>query len=176
MSRASRRWQRHLSMSTEPNQSEIWASCPRGTLRGYARRVQSGRRHRLIARTAVAGLVVVCVAGLANWAVDDWLGGREYHFGGIACHKVRANLDAYFANTLPPDVSERIDAHLRQCPDCQELMRNMKAMHVSLLHLPPSQCSCPRCTPPTFDRGAMAGRWVDEANSIDSRFALAESP
>lgn len=71
---------------------------------------------------------------------------QENHFGGIACHEVREQIDAYVAGALPQDVKSRIDAHLRQCALCQKMMRDMPAMQAAVW--PPStlpECECPEC-------------------------------
>lgn len=113
-------------MANGSQDRDNWQECPAGTLQNYARRYKRNQRIQGLARTASAAGVVLAFVGLTWWSVGRWTGEQEYHFGGIACSDVQANIQAYAMGSLPEETTKRIRAHLGECPVCQEMMRRMQ--------------------------------------------------
>lgn len=127
-------------MNAESNRTDVWSPCTPGTLKEFRRSALSRRRWRNLTVTSSAVALVICVAALAVWT-----GPREYYYGGIACRDVRANIGAYAGGDLPDETIEKIRTHLRQCPNCSELMKKMR--HRSELDRSGQAfgCLCPHC-------------------------------
>ncbi|MGD9856464.1 MAG: zf-HC2 domain-containing protein [Planctomycetaceae bacterium] len=113
-------------MANGSQQRDDWQECPPGTLQGYARRYKRSQQTQGLARASGAAAVVLAFAGLTWWSAGRWSGEREYHFGGIACSAVQSNIAAYAMGSLPEETTERIRAHLSECPVCQEMLRRMQ--------------------------------------------------
>lgn len=132
-------------MNQDSNRTESWTPCAPGELQSFGQRAKAHSRLRGITRAAGAAVILLCVGGVTVWSVSRLTGDREYYFGGIACHEVRANLEAYAMGTLSDELVERIDAHLRECLACQEFRQQMSQMQVSTESIYTSGCSCPHC-------------------------------
>lgn len=110
-------------MSSETNNREPWSPCPAGALQSYANQSRTRRWWITVLWTSSVTTLLLCVAGLTIWSVNQRV-GSEYRFGGIACPQVRENFIAYQAGTLSDDLSRRIRIHLQKCPECHEFMQN----------------------------------------------------
>jgi hypothetical protein len=132
-------------MNADSNHTESWTPCAAGALQTLARRLKVRRRLHGIIRAAGVAVVLLCVTALSVWSVGLLRGEREYHFGGIACHEVRANLDAFATGALSDELTERIEIHLKQCPACQEVMKQMNEPQISTVSRQATNFSCPRC-------------------------------
>lgn len=126
-----------------------WQSCKPGTLtsRGAAAKA-SGRRRRLALQVAGAGCAIAAV-GFGVWLASHpgSIDRREFHYGGIACRDVRANMADYQMRRLPDELTRRIAAHLEQCPACQKVMRTMQHQQPPAVSriLNARPCDCPLC-------------------------------
>lgn len=131
-------------MNENSNHTESWAPCTPGTLQTFGRHAKVQRRLHGAARATGIAVVLLCVTGLTVWSVGRFTGEREHYFGGIACHEVRANLEAYAMGTLSDELAKRIETHLRECPACQEFMKQMNQQaSTDTTHV--VNCSCPHC-------------------------------
>jgi len=115
-------------MADNKSQSD-WQQCRPGELGRVASslRARHSRRQAFTAfgKAAVAvSLIMVAVAGVQY--LQRQPGGGDMHFGGISCTDVRKQAGEYMAGSLPVDISDKIAAHLTQCPMCRELMEKMQ--------------------------------------------------
>lgn len=134
-------------MSSNANDSGDWLPCPPGLLRERGLQARSVRQRQTVVKAVGASLLVILV-GIGAWSILGQLTDREKHFGGIACFEVRANMPGFMAGTLAEDVAARMRVHLDQCPDCQELMRNMPKMQAAsgfAGSADPEDCQCEAC-------------------------------
>jgi len=132
-------------MSSETNNREPWSPCPAGALQSYANQSRTRRWWITVLWTSSVTTLLLCVAGLTIWSVNQRV-GSEYRFGGIACPQVRENFIAYQAGTLSDDLSRRIRIHLQKCPECHEFMQNNGGGgKVSAMFTPPDADGCPHC-------------------------------
>lgn len=102
-----------------------WIECPAGTLQGLAGRLHRRRRNR----QALKGAATVCmlfIAVAAGWVATRPTAPGEFPFGGIACADVHHSLSAYAKGELAPDVTEKVEMHLAECPRCQEALRRLQ--------------------------------------------------
>lgn len=132
-------------MSTDSNQSESWAPCERGELRSFGRRARERRRLRGLTRVGGATAILLCVVGLGVWSLSQPVPFSEYDFGGIVCQEVRVNLKNYADGTLPDDLAKRIEAHLSECPSCQQLWGRMARGDTPAESSYVTTCGCPSC-------------------------------
>lgn len=164
-------------MNEDAIRTESWPTCPAGALQAVGQRARARRRLHGVMRAAGAAAVVLCLAGLTVWSVGRSSGGREYYFGGIACHDVRAHLAAFARGTLSDELAERIATHLKECPACRELMQQMHQQQVSTVSRQAASCRCSRCRALVAD-GLKAGSEATVPPHIIERvqLALAASP
>jgi hypothetical protein len=132
-------------MNVNANRTDKWTPCAPGELQTFGRKAKAQSRLRGMTRVAGAAVVVLCVGGLTVWSVSRLTGERENYFGGIACHEVRANLEAYAMGTLSAELTERLETHLSECPACQEFRKLMSQQQVSTESSHTARCSCPHC-------------------------------
>ena len=114
-------------MTDNQTQNE-WQQCRPGELSRVAStlRARHNRRQAFAAfgKAAVAvSLIMIAVVGVQYLQRQP---GGDMHFGGISCTDVRGQAGEYMAGNLAPDISERIAAHLTQCPMCREFVEEMK--------------------------------------------------
>ena len=104
--------------------SEIhWDVCPPGTLQNLAGSLRARRRRRHNLKSCVV-LSLVLGTGVVLWSTYSQSG--EYDFGGIVCSEVRHMSEDYLHGRLAVEFSEKIDAHLLECPNCKPLMDLMR--------------------------------------------------
>jgi len=113
-------------MSRTPKKPDEWQSCEAGFLIALSERAKSARRRRFVLRASACLAALVCAVGLGLWGAGFWSRPSENYFGGIACHEVQENMPAMLAGALPEELKARIEAHLRECPGCREMMRKMQ--------------------------------------------------
>lgn len=114
-------------MAKSPHNSSDWKPVSRGTLAGLALHLRSRRRRALAGRAAAIAalpLVLVAVGGIAMFLTRP-AGMVEFDYGGITCTEVRTHLPSYLKGKVPPAVDQKLASHLKQCPNCQSLMRQM---------------------------------------------------
>lgn len=129
-------------MNIENNNAESWVPCEPGTLSSFAKQAQAKRRQQNMTRVAGFTVLMFCVLGLGLWGATRLSSDQEYYYGGIACSKVRENMKAYAMGGLPTELRNRMVDHLKECPHCQEMMRQMNR---STFNTPKSGCSCTAC-------------------------------
>lgn len=86
-------------------------------------RARTQQRRRVLKKLggAAAGLLVL---GSGGYVVSRWLSEpREYRYGGIACSEVMRLLPDYREEKLGAVLSEKIAAHLAECPKCGPMYR-----------------------------------------------------
>lgn len=130
------------AMNTDKNNADSWTPCAPGTLSTYARQAKTKRRKQRRNRAAGISAAILCVVLAGIWGANSLTFHREHYFGGIACSEVRANVPAYSMGGLPTELRNRITDHLKQCPACQQFMRQMGT---SAAHRSESGCSCAAC-------------------------------
>lgn len=126
---------------------EHWTSCERGTLTRIGADAKA-RQRRQTAWRAAAWICSVLLVGVGVWMAvrPGPVNDQQFNFGGIACREVRANMGEYKMHRLPPKLSEQIAAHLKQCPACQEFMKNMPRERAAANgHSRLAACDCPTC-------------------------------
>ena len=154
-------------MNIRMNKADDWAECPPGTLTGLAGQVRRRRRRRVAVNITGAVLLVLLGMGLGMWTSRPPAGVPNGNYGGIACQQVQANIQAYAQKKLPPDLMARIDEHLRLCPDCQAMLRQMEGMSgAQAARFAPhgGDCLCEHC------RGVAPGHdpvYVQHSHSLD---------
>lgn len=136
-------------MPPKPNTSEAWIPCPAGSLGQFARREKTRQRRRFLVKASGVAAVVALSGGVGFWALRP-RGMSEPNFGGVTCTEVRSNAMAMMAGTLPADLMQKIQTHLRQCDECQAFLEKMKtdAGGKSMTSASPAHrepCGCPQC-------------------------------
>jgi len=137
-------------MNTDSNKAETWSPCAPGTLEAFGRASKAKRRLRVATRVTGSAVAVLLIAGLSVWSVNSLTKPREFYFGGIGCRDVRDNLGGFAMGTLPDELSQRIQAHLKECPACQEVMKRMDQPQASINDRPLTGCRCEDCQPLSF--------------------------
>ena len=100
-----------------------WTSCPPGTLQNMASTLVARRRRRQTVRLSVLASLVA-VTGVSFWGAYSQ--PAEYDFGGIVCSEVRRLAADYLGDGLPPELTQKLDVHLAECPNCKPLMDAMR--------------------------------------------------
>lgn len=111
-------------MIAAPHDSDQWRPCPPGELRRIVARKRTRQRRRVLKKLAgtAAGLLVL---GSGGYVASRWLSEpAEYRFGGIACSEVMRLLPDYREKKLGSVLSEKITAHLGECPKCGPIYRH----------------------------------------------------
>jgi anti-sigma factor RsiW len=54
----------------------------------------------------------------------------------VKCHGVHSRLSAYMDGELDAALSGEVEAHLKQCPDCREVLEELRSADVLLRDLP----------------------------------------
>jgi hypothetical protein len=145
-------------MHDDQGESAAWQPCPRGTLADLAGRLRGRRRQRILARLAVAPLVLA--AGAAVTMIVIGKNSPEPNPQGrsltIKCKECRQLLPQYVAHSLPPDQMERMRVHLAKCRPCREVMEQMRSSVAWFEH----ECQgteCPLCRQRQMvDNGVLA--------------------
>lgn len=136
-------------MNTKSKKLEDWKSCDSGFLVAFSERAKSARDRRIATRSSIAAFAVVFAVVLGVGSMRMWLNPRENHFGGIACHEVQENMQAMMAGAISDELRTRIEAHLRECPICREMMQKMSAGHAAAgVSHDFWTCDCPECQRP----------------------------
>jgi hypothetical protein len=163
-----------MTMSPNPNMSEAWIPCPRGSLGQFARREKTRQRRRFLVKASGIAAVVALSGGVGFWALRP-RGMSEPNFGGVTCTEVRTNAMAMMAGTLPSDLLHKIQTHLSQCGECQAMLEKMKAdaggksmTSASPAHREPCGCSQCRST-------LLAANSAQEAVVASRRVALSQT-
>src|SRR5918992_1048988 len=125
---------------------EEWQSCESGYLVALSMRAKTSRQRRFALQVGTGVAVLVFAVGVGLWSSGFWRAPGEDYFGDIACHEVHENMPAMMAGTLPADLRARIEAHLKECPACREMMQKMQAGQAaaSVSH-DYWTCECPEC-------------------------------
>lgn len=113
------------------NVNESWEPCESGLLVGCANQAKSAKNRKTATQVGSGVATLLVAVGLVAWSVNYWNRPNEYHFGGIACHEVHENVPAMIAGTLPEDVMQRMQVHLKECPMCQKMMAEMNGQQAS---------------------------------------------
>ena len=124
------------------NENE-WQPLPAGTLNELASRLKTQRRLRLASQFGGVACVVIAAIGLSLFSASRTASMKEPNFGGITCTEVRRVMMDLAANPPAPDVEQRVQEHLRQCPACQKFMQGMQTM--SNASTVQHAASCPIC-------------------------------
>jgi len=104
-------------------------------------RIHSRRRKQAIGQVAsIAVAVFIGVAVTAYFLPFRQGASKEYYYGGVACHTVKANMIRYLANDLPADETQRFHLHIAQCPKCGPLYERMTGHQQAR-----SECHDPNC-------------------------------
>lgn len=169
---ALRRKPSDTKMNNRANEPE-WKSCESGFLVSMSQRAKSARRRRLATRMSLAVAVVLVAVSLGLWTTGPRSYPGENHFGGIWCHEVKGDMAAYMAGTLPDEVKSRIEAHLRECAACREMMRKMQSGMAATQALPAIWlCDCPECQ----QRRALATSRVLRERRLNTTVLAASFP
>lgn len=116
-------------MKTTSDNPESWEPCESGLLVDRSKQAKTAQTRKTATQIGGGILTMLLIVGLGAWSINYWERPEEYYFGGIACHEVQENVPGMMAGTLPEDVMQRMQAHLKECPVCQEMMAKMKAQH-----------------------------------------------
>jgi hypothetical protein len=116
-----------MNSNTANRPDDHWQACPPGRLTEKVRSHRSAVRRRKIVQAVGYACALVLAVGVGTWVGERIGGAPEPNFGGITCSAVRQNMDAYAHHQLDADVAERMDVHVRECPACRELKRQMES-------------------------------------------------
>lgn len=114
-------------MNTESSIS--WEPCQSDFLAGISSQKHVAKRRRRSARRVAAASACLAFLAIGVWGVSSLTRGpAENYFGGVSCSQVRESIPEMMAGGLAPKLSEQIEVHLQQCPRCQQLLEEMRAM------------------------------------------------
>lgn len=99
-----------------------WKDCPRGVVTEMADRLRGRRRRQTLAKISasfglIAILVITCVVS------TGWISGNRVEM--ISCEEAIGLFAQYHAGKLQPVDQQRVDNHLRDCPQCKERYRQL---------------------------------------------------
>lgn len=115
-----------MNSTTANRPDDDWQACPPGRLTEKVRNHRSTVRRRKVFQAVGYACALVLAVGVGTWVGERLRGAPEPNFGGITCSEVRQNMDAYAHHQLDAEVTERMEIHLRDCPACRELKRQME--------------------------------------------------
>lgn len=118
------------------NDSAAWILCAPGTLLTLTGQLRTANRQRALQRVTTALLLFLAI-GVGSWTASRAILQTEPFFGGISCRDVQTSLKLYSEGRLPEPLSEKMAAHLRECPRCQELLRAMNQQPSDEVHTTP---------------------------------------
>jgi len=104
--------------------SVAWTLCAPGTLQTLTGQLRTVQRRKAVHRI-VTPLAFLAVLGVGSWTTSQMIRHSKPIYGGISCHEAQANLELFSSGELPDALSEKMAAHLRECPTCQALFREM---------------------------------------------------
>ena len=105
------------------NSADDWRECPSGTLRDLNTRLRAEKRRKQATRVAIP-LAVVTMLIASVWSFG-LVSHSDNDFGGITCHQVQEEMQAYLDGTLSEEKQQAFELHLANCHRCQELLREM---------------------------------------------------
>jgi len=92
------------------------------------RRLRTRRRRRFalqLAGGAALGLLLgVLFVEFRSRSGDS---PQDRKIAGVTCSEVRENMDDFVQGRLPKELRAKIAAHLEQCPECEELVREKRS-------------------------------------------------
>jgi hypothetical protein len=147
------------NMQEKQAQPDDWRPCPPGALQDLATGLRTRKRRRVALQWGGIATLLLLSAGTGA-LLARLHGGRpdDLYFGGISCTDVRAGLPELMRHSLPAERERQMLQHLRECPHCQEKLREMG---VSLSASPgdrrPAAEQATHVGPPT--RGAPLASW-----------------
>lgn len=94
------------------------------------------RRRRQQFKKVSAGVVCLAVMLLAGLYALPQLSPAEPSFGGIVCSDVQQMADDYIAGHIDEVTAARIDAHLKACDHCREMMSSLQETSAAALRPP----------------------------------------
>jgi len=113
-------------MNNSSRPPDDWEPCQPGFLSAISQQAKARRRRRAALFAGPAAVAVLAAVVVGGWGTGLWFAPQENYFGGIACHEVQENLARFVAHNLPEELTQRVEAHLRECPACQKLLQQMQ--------------------------------------------------
>lgn len=127
------------SVEHQPESEGEWSSCPAGSLCQFVSVMK--KRKQISHLITGAEILTVCLAvgllgflgvnqlsssgGVAN--LQEPQAPNKPCPGGLYCKEVLAHANAYVAHTLDQKLTQKVDAHLADCPHCQKKIDQLKA-------------------------------------------------
>ena len=114
-------------MNREILQSDQWEPCTPGELQRLATRLKTHERRLMLKQLGgvAAGVLVLGVGGYL--ASQHWPRSSEQRYGGIACAEVMRLMPRYRARELSAELTQKIQIHLAECPQCGKMARKPSA-------------------------------------------------
>lgn len=114
---------------TDSRDTNEWQQCAPGDLGRVASTLRARRTRRealaTIGKSAAAvSVIVVAVVGVQY--VQHQPAGRDIDLGGISCSEVREQSADYLAGRLAPDVADKFEKHLKNCPMCRDRIEGLR--------------------------------------------------
>jgi hypothetical protein len=112
-------------MSDQSTNTNDWQPCASGQITGMVQRLQAEQRSSTIRRMVgpVAAVLLLVAAGV--YLHQSQPGGLLFHPGGLSCQDVHGHLPSYAKQQLSPELSEQIEEHLADCPECRKAQEMM---------------------------------------------------
>ena len=112
-------------MSIQNSDKNGWEDCPAGTLATLVQSQQAAQHRESRKKLAVASGAVVAVV-IAVALIMPQLTQQDGFHGGISCIDVRAQLAEYQAGNLSVATASKVEIHLKECPPCRALWKEMQ--------------------------------------------------
>ncbi|WP_339730342.1 zf-HC2 domain-containing protein [uncultured Gimesia sp.] len=124
------------SVKHQPDSEGEWSACPAGNLCKFVSVMK--KRKQISHFITGAEILTVCLAigligflGMNQFSSEANQPGQRIAEkpcpGGLYCKEVLAHAKGYVAHTLDQELTQKVDAHLADCPHCQKKVDQLKA-------------------------------------------------